>query len=113
MKWTDGLKEQLKELAFAEKSNKEIAEIMDIPLKEVHAGRSKFGWTIAKVKALKENGPQIRTTEDIEAEIKKVNRAKRDAQNKIRRCEDRLEELNKELNRKLFGEKLVKIARGE
>lgn len=109
MKWTDELKVQLRELAFAEKSNKEIAEIMDIPLKEVHAGRSRFGWTIAKVKALKESGPRVRTTEDIKAEIKKVNRAKRDAQNKIRRCEDRL----KELNRELFGEKLVKIARGE
>lgn len=108
MKWTEGLKKQLKELAFAEKSNKEIAEIMDIPLREVHAGRSRFGWTIAKVKALKESGPRVRTTEDIKAEIKKVNRAKRDAQNKIRRCEDRL----KELNRELFGEKLVKIARG-
>lgn len=109
MKWTEELKNQLKELAFAEKPNKEIAEIMDIPLKDVHAGRSRFGWTIAKVKALKEKGPQARTTEDIEAEIRKVYRAKRDAQNKVKRCEDRLEELDKEL----FGVNLVKIARGK
>ncbi len=108
-KWTDERKEQLKELAFAEKPNKEIAGIMGIPLKEVHAGRSRFGWTIAKVKALKENGPQVRTAEDIEAEISKVLKAKEDAQNKVRRCEGRLEELDKEL----FGVNLVKIARGK
>lgn len=107
MKWTDGLKEQLKELAFAEKSNKEIAEIMDIPLAEVHAGRSRFGITIAKVKAMKEEGQKTRTQEDIKAEMKKVQKAKRDAQKKIKRCENRLDELNWEL----FGEELVEIAR--
>lgn len=107
MKWTDGLKEQLKELAFAEKSNKEIAEIMDIPLTDVHAGRSRYGLTIAKVKELKGKVPRTRTQEDIKAEIKKVQKAKRDAQKKIKRCENRLDELNWEL----FGEELVEIAR--
>ncbi len=107
MKWTDELKVQLRELAFAEKSNKEIAEIMDIPLKDVHAGRSRFGITIAKVKAMKEKGQQTRTQEDIKAEIKKVQKAKRDAQKKIKRCENRLDELNWEL----FGEELIEIAR--
>ena len=106
-KWTDERKEQLKELAFAEKPNKEIAGIMGIPFKEVHAGRSRFGWTIAKVAMLKKVRPQIRTTEDIEVEISKVLKAKKDAQNKVRRCEDRLEELYKEL----FNENLVRIAR--
>lgn len=81
MKWTDGLKEQLKELAFAEKSNKEIAEIMDIPLKEVHAGRSRFGWTIKKV----------------EAELAK---------------EDPDKAIKDAIKEKLFGDKLIKIARG-
>ncbi|HZK02178.1 MAG TPA: hypothetical protein VFC96_04865 [Anaerovoracaceae bacterium] len=97
MKWTDGLKDQLTKLAFAEKSNKEIAKIMDIPLKEVWAGRSRFGITIAKVKAMKESEPTPRTQEIIKAEIKKVQQAKRNAQKKIKRCDDRLEELNKEL----------------
>lgn len=96
MKWTEGLKKQLKELAFAEKSNKEIAEIMDIPLTDVHAGRSRFGITIAKVKKMKEEKPAARTKEDIKAEIKKVERAKKDAQKKIKRCENRLDELKEE-----------------
>lgn len=99
MKWTDGLKEQLKELAFAEKSNKEIAEIMDIPLKDVHAGRSRFGITIAKVKALKEKKPASRTKEYIKNEIKKVREAREAAYKKIRRCNDRIEELYDEIAR--------------
>lgn len=97
MKWTDGLKEQLKELAFAEKSNKEIAEIMDIPLKEVHAGRSRFGITIAKVKALKEKKPATRTKEGIKIEIQKVRTAREAAYKKIKRCNDRIEELYNEI----------------
>lgn len=67
MKWTDGLKDQLTKLAFEERSNKEIAEIMDIPLKDVHAGRSRFGITIAKVKALKEKGQKSRNQESRES----------------------------------------------
>ena len=110
MKWTDGLKEQLKEFAFAEKSNKEIAEIMDIPLKEVHAGRSRFGITIAKVKAMKEKEPATRTKEDIENEIKKVKEARRAAYKKIKRCDERLKVLEKEAE-ELSKENLIQIAR--
>ena len=54
MKWTEETKKQLRDLAFAEKSNKEIAKIMGISIEEVWAGRSRFGITIAKVKAMKE-----------------------------------------------------------
>jgi len=111
MKWTDGLKEQLKELAFAEKSNKEIAEIMDIPLKEVHAGRSRFGLTIAKVKAMKGNEPQVRTKQDIKTEIKEVRETiketRKAAHEKIQECYESIKVLEEEL----FEKELVEIAR--
>lgn len=103
MKWTDGLKEQLKELAFAEKSNKEIAEIMDIPLKDVHAGRSRFGLTIAKVKEMKEKKPATRTKEDIKNEVQKLRAAKEAAYKKIKQCNDRIEGCNDRIS-KLYDE---------
>lgn len=107
MKWTDGLKEQLKELAFAEKSNKEIAEIMDIPLKEVHAGRSRFGWTIAKVEAqLKEQSLPDKT---IKAKIERLRNTIEKAYETIKDCEKKMLVLEE----KLFNENLVKIARGK
>lgn len=95
MKWTDGLKEQLKELAFAEKPNKEIAEIMDIPLKEVHAGRSRFGWTIAKVEAqLKEQSLPDKT---IKAEIERLRDAIEKAHETIKDCDKKMQALEKKL----------------
>lgn len=105
MKWTDGLKEQLKELAFAEKSNKEIAEIMDIPLKEVHAGRSRFGWTIKKVEAelKKQKFPETEIKDEIERLRKKIEKA----YETIKDCEKGMLALEK----KLFDRKLVSIAR--
>lgn len=107
MKWTDGLKKQLKELAFAEKPNKEIAEIMDIPLKEVHAGRSRFGWTIAKVEAqLKEQSFPDKAIKD---KIEMLRDTIEKAYKTIKDCEKKMMTLEK----KLFGENLVRIARGK
>lgn len=107
MKWTKELEIQLRILAFEEKSNKEISEIMNIPLEDVYAGRSRFGITIAKVNAAKENGPAKRTTEVIEDEIKKVQKARSEAYKKIKRCDERLAVLEAEL----FKETIVEIAR--
>ena len=111
MKWTDGLKEQLTQLAFEEKSNKEIAEIMDIPLKEVHAGRSRFGITIAKVKIAKaeteKKAKSTSTTQEIKNEIKKIQRYRAEAKKIASECDELLEKFKNEL----FMEELVEIAR--
>lgn len=96
MKWTEGLKKQLKELAFAEKPNKEIAGIMGIPLKEVHAGRSRFGWTIAKVEAqLAKKSPDAA----IKAEIKELKKIREDACETIKDCDKKMQALEKKVSR--------------
>lgn len=56
MKWSNKQKEKLKELCFAEKSNKEISEIMGISLNDVYAGRSRFGITKVLFSELEELG---------------------------------------------------------
>lgn len=111
MKWSKEQENQLRELAFAEKSNKEIAVIMGITLTQVHEGRSRFGITIAKVAAAKANTPIKRTKEVIQEEISKVEKAKEEAYKKIGRCNDRLYELKDELTEAIFKESLVEIAR--
>lgn len=99
MKLTKDQENKLTEMAFAEKSNKEIAEELGIELKDVHATRSRLGITIPKVKAAKEKGvqPVLRTREEIDQEIGKVIRAKEAAKKKIARCDERLVELSEEL----------------
>lgn len=92
----------LTNMAFAEKSNKEIAETLGIKLSDVHAARSRLGITMDKVKAAKGVQPVAdqkvkRTTEEINEEIMKVEKAKDAAEKKIDRCMFRLEELYTEL----------------
>lgn len=53
MKWSDKQISQLRELAFAEKSNSEIAKALNIDINEVYAKRSQLGITIPKVRAMK------------------------------------------------------------
>lgn len=51
MKWSEEKVKQLHDLAFASKSNKEIANQLGIGINEVYAKRSQLGITIPKVKA--------------------------------------------------------------
>ena len=97
MKLTKDQETKLTEMAFAEKSNKEIAQELGIELKDVHAARSRLGITIPKVKAQKGVQPAGRTAKEITAEIAKVEKAKDAAENKIDRCMERLEVLYSEL----------------
>lgn len=101
MKLTKDQETKLTELAFAEKSNKEIAQELGIELKDVHAARSRLNITISKVRVAKiaqENGRAAkRTAEEITKEISKVEKAKDAAEKKIDRCMERLEVLYTEL----------------
>lgn len=97
MKWNKEQENQLRELAFAEKSNKEIAETMGIGLTDVHAGRSRFGVTREKVKAAKNNLNTRRSSREVSAEIAKVRQAMKSAQKKVDRCGERIEQLLEEL----------------
>lgn len=100
MKLTKDQETKLTEMAFAEKSNKEIAQELGIDLKDVHAARSRLGITIPKVKKyieVKEALNSTRTAKEITAEIAKVEKAKDAAENKIDRCMERLEVLYSEL----------------
>jgi len=86
MKLTKEQETKLTEMAFAEKSNKEIAKALGIELKDVHAARSRLGITIPKVKAAKEKGvqqPVSRSKEAIEFEIFKVQKARTEAFKKV------------------------------
>jgi len=106
MKWNKEQEQQLKTLCFEEKSNKEIAQTMNIDLVDVHNGRSRFGVTIDKVKVAKTAAENVqpvtdqkvkRFKEDIVAEIVKVEKALDEAGKKTDRCRGRLEVLYKEL----------------
>jgi hypothetical protein len=99
MKLTKEQETKLTEMAFAEKSNKEIAEALGIELKDVHAARSRLGVTIPKVKEMKGRGvqPSGRTKADIQQEIDKVQKARAEAFKKVERCNDRIDQLYKEL----------------
>lgn len=100
MKWNDENTAKLKELVFAGKSNKEIAQIMEIKVNDVYNKRSQLGITMDKVKNLdsapgvKEN---LRTRDEVLDEIGKVINSKKAAEKKILRCDKRLAELSEEL----------------
>lgn len=53
MKWTPEQTEQLRKMAFAGKSNAEMAMALHKPLSDIYAERSKLGITRAKVAAEK------------------------------------------------------------
>lgn len=97
MKLTNDQETKLTSLAYAEKSNKEMAETLGIELKDVHAARSRLGITIPKVKAAKGVQPSLRTKEDIQQEIDKVQKARTEAFKKVERCNERIDQLYKEL----------------
>lgn len=107
MKWTNDIKDQLTKLAFEEKSNKEISEIMDIPISKINEGRSRFGITVAKVNTAKEHGQVAKTKEVIQEEINKVKDSKFKAYKKIAKYDEMLKVLEKEL----FNETLLEFAR--
>lgn len=100
MKWNDENTAKLKELVFAGKSNKEIAQIMEIKINDVYNKRSQLGITMDKIKDLapapmeKEN---LRTRDEVIDEIGKVINSKKAAEKKILRCDKRLGELSEEL----------------
>jgi hypothetical protein len=100
MKLTKDQETKLTELSFAEKSNKEIAEAIGIEVKDVHAARSRLGITIPKIKEMKSRGvqPSGRTKEEIKAEIDKVQKARAEAFKKVERCNERIDQLYKELS---------------
>ena len=98
MKLSKEQEKKLTELAFAEKSNKEIAQELGIDLKNVHAARSRLGITIPKVKAQKGVNPSGRAKEEIQQEIDKVRKARTEAFKKIERCNERIDQLTKELD---------------
>lgn len=95
---------RLVELAFAEKSNKEISQELGIALTDVHAARSRLGITIPKVREAKEReskqlgSPISRPSDAIRQEIAKVEKAKNEAVKKLERCVRRLVQLESELN---------------
>lgn len=99
MKLTKEQETKLTEMAFAKKSNKEIAEELEIELTDVHAARSRLGITIPKIDEILSKGskPGIRTKAEVQAEITKVQKARTEAFKKIERCNDRIDELYKEL----------------
>lgn len=99
MKLTKEQETKLTELAFAEKSNKEIAEAMSMELADVHAARSRLGVTIPKVKEAKAKGVQVscRSKDEIKTEIEKVQKARTEAFRKIERCNKRIDQLCEEL----------------
>lgn len=100
LKLTKDQETRLTELAFAEKSNKEIAQELGIELSDIHAARSKLGITIPKVKQALEKGfnPSCaRTQKEIIDEIEKVENSLNQAERKKERCNARLTELYKSL----------------
>ena len=63
MKWTSEEISKLRELAFAEKTNVEIAATLHKTLSEVYAERSELGITIPKVAAAKGKKPAPAVTQ--------------------------------------------------
>lgn len=101
MKLTKEQETKLTEMAFAKKSNKEIAEELGINLTDVHTARSRLGITIPKIEeALSKGAKQLgasRTKAEIEQEIEKVQKARTEAFRKVERCNDRIDQLYIEL----------------
>lgn len=63
MKWSNEKVQQLHDLAFAGKSNKEIADALHVALTDVYAKRSQLGITRAKVAAAKGEDPEPAVTQ--------------------------------------------------
>jgi hypothetical protein len=63
MKWSEEKTQQLHDLAFAGKSNKEIADALHVELVDVYAKRSQLGITRAKVAAAKGEKPAPAVTQ--------------------------------------------------
>ena len=80
-------------------SNKELAEHFGVTLTEIYAWRSNHNLTIPKCAAIRTGKvvPGKRISAEIEEEIRKVEKAKRDAVKKAGRAMERLDELAKEL----------------
>lgn len=92
--------EEMRALCIAgEMSNKELAEHFGVTVEEIYAWRSRHGLTIAKCQAIREGTvkPGKRKPKEIEAEIRKVEKVKKDAVKKVGRAMERLAELRKEL----------------
>ncbi len=92
--------EEMKALCIAgEMSNKELAEHFGVTLTEIYAWRSRHNLTIPKCAAIRTGGiiDGKRPAESIKVEILKVQKAKRDAEKKAKRAEDRLKVLLEEL----------------
>ena len=62
MKWSEEKVQQLHDLAFSGKSNKEIARQLGVGINDVYAERSKLGITIDKVKAARPVPAQVSNT---------------------------------------------------
>lgn len=91
--------EEMKALCIAgEMSNKELADHFGVTFTEVYAWRSRHNLTIPKCAAIRAGEVKTgkRTPEEIAEEILKVEKAKKDAEKKVRRAADRLKVLNKE-----------------
>jgi hypothetical protein len=92
--------EELKTLCIAgEMTNGQMADHFEVDVTEIYAWRSRHGLTINKCKEIREGKASTgkRTAVDIEAEIRKVERAQRDAMRKAIKAQNRLDELHKEL----------------
>lgn len=100
MKWNDEKIAKLKELAFAGKSNKEIALALEMNINDIYNKRSQLGITINKVRssvAAPDEEVAIRSRDEVLSEMDKVLKAKKAAEKKIIRCDKRLVELSEEL----------------
>lgn len=100
MKWNDENTAKLKELVYAGKSNKEIAQTLEMNINDIYNKRSQLGITIDKVKSVvpaPDEEASVRSWEKIDIEIGKVLQSKKAAEKKIARCDKRLVELSEEL----------------
>lgn len=102
MKWNEENAAKLKELVYAGKSNKEIAQILEIKVNDVYNKRSQLGITMDKVNCVAPAptfavATAIRSRDEVLNEIGKVLNSKKVAEKKIVRCDKRLVELSEEL----------------
>lgn len=95
MKWTNDIKDQLTKLAFEEKSNKEISEIMDIPISKINESRSRFGITVEKIKT-QLYGEEVRSRETIEEEIMRLKEVRFNTYKRIAKLDEMLKILEEE-----------------
>lgn len=91
---------KLKEMAYDEAPNQEIAEKLGIALTDVYAARSRLGITIPKIKEAKVKNVQVpakRSKEEIIEEMENERKAWKELLEKGDQCQDRLDQLFKEL----------------